>query len=1026
MSLIRILLLGVCACVLNTVLCGQTTTANLYGIVRDSSGAIVPGAMATITNQGTSQSFSATTDTSGEFAFSFLRAATYRLAIEAAGFKRFISSGLELSSGQQSRLQLTLELGAVTESVTVDSSASMVNTVSAEQQQSIDSTRVTELPLARRNFTSLLSIGTGVIMSGSDHGTVRMNGMGQSGTNISLDGTYASSNPEGRSAGAFQNFNQIDVVSIEAIQEVQTVKGVAPAEYGNALGGQVNVITRSGTNTWHGSAFHNFQSEELNARPQTLVMKAPAIFNQFGGSIGGPIRKNQIFVFGAFEGYRDRTAQVLQGNVPTASIREELVRAVPDYQLAFAILPLPNQPHDPAGTAGLFIGPGSRKANDNHAVIKGDIKTSPLSNLALTYTRMRPDSLQPRIALNGANDRTYLGSIDRGAASYILSRPVWTSETRFGFDWNDTVRGDRFFDEGRDPRGPESTFGGRRIGYLITTLGWDTQASEFRPIEGRTWSLDQKLAWIRGRHSFKFGGVFLHQQGYRTDPESPRFQYSSRADLFANRPSSLRPTFGTPAFRGTLNTMGFFIQDDFRVSKTLVLNLGLRYDYFGAFRAVPTTDSDAFLYNLDGLRDASFNFGPYRDPEKPYNPDRGINLQPRVGFSFNPDGRGRTAVRGGFGVMFSPHMLGAFYVSAGSKQVPSRVTYSRQEIERFGFRWPLYNDDMRLVVEREAALSGRQEIRSVYDPNLQNPYSLVWSLGVQHAFNEKLAVETAYVATRGVKFLMHRWFNQADRITGLRPNSNLGEGYYIDNSQSTSYHSWQTSVRQRYAHNFTGAFHYTWGKAAAIGGGGDTGSYYQGDNPIVNQDFFNARADRGPVVGDVTHAVAADWIYQLPAFPSVKKALARHAFGGWEVSGVANAYSGEATTLLQPTSREGSRPDYIGGAVVLGDFRESLQYLNKAAFAPVSINSASGASLRAGNVGVGAIRGPSRLNLNIALGKQFSISEQVRLRFRADAFNALNTTNLSGLDTNITSRNFGRLNSTRGARTMQLNLRLTW
>jgi Carboxypeptidase regulatory-like domain/TonB-dependent Receptor Plug Domain len=425
-----ILLLSASVCLLASLLCGQTTTANLYGIIRDSSGAVVPGAQVTITNEGTSQSFSTVADAAGEFAFSFLRPATYGLVIEAPGFKRFVSGGLDLGAGQQSRQQFTLELGSISESVTVSADASMVSTVSAEQQQSIDTTRVSELPLARRNFTSLLSIGTGVIMSGTDHGTVRMNGMGQSGTNISLDGTYASSNPEGRSTGAFQNFNQIDVVSIEAIQEVQTVKGVAPAEYGNALGGQVNVITRSGTNQWHGSLFHNFQSEELNARPQTLATKAPAVFNQFGGSSGGPIRKNQIFIFGAFEGYRDRTAQVVQGNVPTASIREELLRAVPSYSLALDILPLPNQPHNPAATSGLFIGPGSLAANDNHAVVKGDIKLSSLSNLALTYTRMRPDSLQPRFALNGANDRTYVGSIDRGTASYILSRAVWTSETR--------------------------------------------------------------------------------------------------------------------------------------------------------------------------------------------------------------------------------------------------------------------------------------------------------------------------------------------------------------------------------------------------------------------------------------------------------------------------------------------------------------------------------------------------------------------------------------------------------------------
>ncbi len=1003
----------------------QTTTANLYGIVQDSTDASIPGARVTITHQGTGQEITRATDALGEFSFSFLRVGLYQLEIEADGFKRFVTTGLELTAGQQARLRFTLELGAVTESVNVEGVTPQVNTVSAEQQQTIDNERVTELPLARRNFTNLLSIGTGVRRADSSNGTLRMNGMGMSGTNISLDGTYASGNPEGRSTGSFQNFNQIDVVSIEAIQEVQTIKGIAPAEYGNALGGQVNVITRSGTNEWHGSFFHNFQSEELNARHQNLSEKPAAVFNQFGGSAGGPIRRNKVFIFGTFEGYRDRTSTVVSGNVPTQSIRDQLVAAVPEYQLVFDPLPLPNEPHDPDDTAGRFTAARSSSAQDNHAVVKGDIKLTPLSTLALTYTRMRPDLLQPRLQLNGANDRLYNGVTERGTASFITAGATWTSETRFGFDWEDIAREDAWFRDSRDPNNEEVTFGGRRIGEIRTTLGWNTTAAETRPLEGRTWSVDQKVALIRGRHSFKFGGGFLHQQGYRTNPETPRFQYSSRADLFNNRPSLIRPTFGTPPFRGTLNTLGLFAQDDFRVSPRLVLNLGLRYDYFGAFTAVPTTDADAYLYNLDGLLDTNFNFGPYRDREKPLEADRGMNLQPRIGFAFDPTGSGRTSIRGGFGAMFSPHMLGSFYVSVGSKLVPSRVTFARAEIEEFGMKWPLYNDDMRLIVEKQAEQSGIIQIRSVYNPDLDNPYSLQWSLGIQHRLANNLSIESAYVATRGVKFLAHRWFNQADRATGERPNPSIGEGYYIDNSQLTSYHSWQTSLKKRYSRNFTGAFHYTWGKVIAVGGGGDTGSYYQGENPIVTQEFFDPRADRGVALGDIAHTVSADWVYDLPRF-TTSTGLVRNIFGGWQVSGILSATSGEAVNLSQSSARDESRPDYISGEVYLDGYRDDLQFLNRSAFALVPISPASGATIRPGNVGIGAIRGPSAWNVDLAVAKEFSIRETMRLRFRADAFNAFNHTNLSGLQTNLNSRNFGRLTGTRGARTMQLNLRLTW
>ncbi|MGH9632331.1 MAG: carboxypeptidase regulatory-like domain-containing protein, partial [Bryobacteraceae bacterium] len=203
----------------------QTTTANFYGIVSDSSGAVVPGASVTLIHEQTGAELAKTADSAGEFAFNFLQIGTYNLRIDAPGFKRYVSTGIALMAGQQVRRTFELEVGAVTETVDVEAAAPQVNTVSPEQQQTFETLKVTELPLARRNFSNILSIGTGVSLTprgSSGHGTFRMNGLGQSGTGISLDGTDASANPENRSTGMFQNFNYIDMVSIDAIAEVQT------------------------------------------------------------------------------------------------------------------------------------------------------------------------------------------------------------------------------------------------------------------------------------------------------------------------------------------------------------------------------------------------------------------------------------------------------------------------------------------------------------------------------------------------------------------------------------------------------------------------------------------------------------------------------------------------------------------------------------------------------------------------------------------------------------------------------------
>src|SRR5947209_13941283 len=297
-----------------------------------------------MTNTDTAAVFRKTTDGSGEFLFDFLPTGTYNLRIEVQGFKVNEAKGITLTAGQQARQTFNLDVGSMTETVSVAATSPLLNAVSAEQLQSTAGTEVAELPLQRRNVSNLLPIGTGVSNAG---GALRMNGFGRNGTYYSVDGVNASGNTEQRSASTYGASDYIDIMSIEGIAEVQTIKGVVPAEYGDALGGHVNVITKSGTNQWHGSLFENFQSQRLNARNQLLSSKAPLTFNEFGGSFGGPIRKNRIFVFADYEGYREAAFAVMQGTVPTLQTRNALMAAVPSYALTLDIEPLPNQPTAP-------------------------------------------------------------------------------------------------------------------------------------------------------------------------------------------------------------------------------------------------------------------------------------------------------------------------------------------------------------------------------------------------------------------------------------------------------------------------------------------------------------------------------------------------------------------------------------------------------------------------------------------------------------------------------------------------------
>ena len=272
---------------------------------------------------------------------------------------------------------------------------------------------------------------------------------------------------------------------------------------------------------------------------------------------------------------------------------------------------------------------------------------------------------------------------------------------------------------------------------------------------------------------------------------------------------------------------------------------------------------------------------------------------------------------------------------------------------------------------------------------------------------------------------MQRTFNQVDRLTGDRPNPNLGQGLYIDNTQNTVYASWQTSIRKRYARGLTGAFHYTWGKALSTAGG-DIGAVYQGDQNERTQDFFNPRADRGPSAGDITHYAGSEFVYDLPQLAALKSHVLRHAVGGWQVSGILTAATGEPLIITQTSALQASRPDYIGGQAVLGNYRDTLQYLNPAAFARVPNGARSGATLRPGTIGQGAVRGPGNVRFDLSLGKNFSLTEKMRLQVRADGFNAFNHTNFVGLATAVENPRFGKFTSTRGARVVQFSARFTF
>ena len=946
------------------------------------------------------------------------------------GFKTYTNLGLQLGSGQNVRQTFTLEVGQLSENITVAETAPLVETASSAQLRSLGTTEVSELPLSRRNVTGVLALAAGVDTS-ANNGTVRMNGVAAGGTGITVDGTEANSNPEGRAMSQYGAQNQIDVMSIEAVAEVQVVKGVLPAEYGGVVGGQVNMISRSGTNAFHGSVFENYQGDRLFARDPFLLStqaKPKDKFNQFGGSVGGPIVKNRAFFFTTYEGYRESAGITVQGTVPTQPLRDQILAALPfpETKIALDALPLPNTPVN--ADVGRYIGVGDRTRRENHVVAKGDV-TVFNGNLSMTYSRSRPYSINPSATVNGANDTIFPNEQDRVATQYVMSRGAWVSESRFGYNRTKLQRISRFF-EVKNPNKAETGYFEQSMPLFTTTGLFTTPSADLYDLYGVAYSAEQKVSHIIGGHNVKMGFHFARQMGNRSNPQNPSIRYQSKADLLANRPNIVVPTFGAPPHKSHMDEFGLFLQDDWRVNKKLVLNLGLRYDYYAVMHVYPTSNLPVQIVNLDSPTSFSperMTFGALRDPQKPYNPDA-VNFGPRAGFAWTIDEKGDTMIRGGSGVLFSPQLPAAVRQSAAHPQVPFRVQWNKTDVDRLGLRWPMYNADLRDVVIKEAG--GAASYFSIFDVNIKNPYTIQTMISVERAIGRDFMVEVGYIRTDGRDFPLQRWFSQVfDRQTGSRPAGwNLGNagGYYVDSGQTMKYNGLQTSVRKRFSHSVQFDFHYTLSKGDSTQGG-DIQAYYQagllGSSNIQN--FFNPEADRTPNTGDNRHRATADVIYDIPWFKNGKGILP-HTIGGWQISSIFRARSGNPMNIYQASGIQNSRPDYNGGDPVLSDWRNTLQYFNKAAFASVPTSPMTQATLRPGNLSPFLLRGPASWVVDMAIAKNFRITETKRLQIRADAFNVFNHVNYNDPDNGSLNATFGKILGAGLARIGQIGARFTF
>lgn len=994
------------------------------------SGAILPGVSVVVTHQGTNLTRETVSDARGEFALPALPAGPYAIKIELAGFKTYDSRGLTLSAGQTVRQTYSLEVGNLAETVTVAEAAPLVQTSSTAQVQSISD--VTEIPVARRNLQNLVMLAPGVSSGDRAEGggrAFRVNGVGDGGSSVTVDGSNAQAGMENRGMGNHGAHNQIEIMSVEAVAEVQVVRGVLNAEYGGSIGGQVNMITRSGTNQFHGSMAHNFQHDAFSSRDPFLpatTAKPEIRFNQFGGSLGGPILQNRLLFFTTYEGYRENSGVTRQTNVPTQATRDRIMAALPypETRLVLDLLPLPNVPIN--AVSGQFVDAKRLIRRDNTLLGKVDFETG-RGRLSVTASRMRPYARDPS-ALNG-NDNEFYNASKRVSTQYVLTTGNWVSESRFG--WNNSTfdRYPEFWVKESPTRGAQPVLSSaeKRIGSFAVPGVFSTPNTELVQMDYNSFNFDQKITRIMAGHAVKLGVRWSRELGSKTNPQANGFTYNSLDDLLANRASAFLLAMGNPPHSAWLDQFGGFIQDDWRVSRRLVLNLGLRYDIYPAFGYKATSELGAEINNLMDPTDIrKMDFGALRDPHDVVESDL-LNVAPRFGFAWTVDPAGATVIRGGAGIFTTSHLMAQFQNAVAPPTSPVRQGWNATEIAARGVAWPMYPEDANAIVLRDQG--GRKTQYYMFQNDIKAPETVQATLDVQRQIGRRMMVSAGYVHTTGKNFPIIRNFaNAFDRETGARPNPAVTPGgWYLTSNGMMKYNAFETTFRVNHFRGLSTNLHYTLSKGEGQQGGSLVGNFNSslGDAYFQTQDFFDPDFDISPLTDEARHRVIGSAVYELPWLAD-RTDLLGSVLGGWQLSGVVSIRSGEPLRISQASGIGNSRPDYNGGNQVFDNWRDTLQYLDRNAYTRVPTYPLTNATVRPGTQNPSQLQAPGRRRVDLTIAKSFNLRGHVQLQVRAESFNAFNWRQYSDPVTNITAANFGAITGVSATRTGQIGFRLTF
>jgi hypothetical protein len=976
---LRLLAVGVFFCFFTFSAFAQFDTGSISGTVTDSSGAIVPQASVTVTSVGTGIHTDFVTDQRGIFVASALPFGTYLVAVKASGFAETKSSPIKISVGAMVQVNLVLAVAASQETVRVNGTSTTVNTSSSMTGTTLDTNQVANLPINGRDVSEFLEIAPGSVGStGFFQGSV--NGLDNifTGLNITLDGQSAMRGDiNGFLDTEGQEGARITRASIDSIQEIDYANSGYTAENGHSLGPQMNIITKSGTNAYHGELFEFFRNDAIDAKDYFQTGPAPLRLNQFGGNLGGPIVKGKLFFFVNYEGDRTHTTDINALNhTLSAAARSLFVPSMLPVLAQFAPLPagctaIP-APQSCVGNLN-FPDPNPALGSDMvyDTAVLPNIVSENTGSVRIDYDPSEKDRVFFRYNINDSlTNYTYGSNEGQVAPQSLRTQLAKVDETH---TFNSTLLNEfsvainRFYSN-TNSNTPQPLVG--FAGFFID-LGSLPGANTFNQITPfADLEVFENVSKTIGKHTLNFGTQIRVNRNNEWLRPQQTYDYATIPDLEANSVFVLQK-IGYQGFVGNRNSnWDFYLQDDWKVSRTLTLNLGLRYDYNTTWATGPNQGQ-----NFDV---ATQSLLPLNQPA--YTAPKG-DVAPRVGFAWDPFGKGKTVIHGYAGIFYNP----MHFNFATTTNVPALSSYSVNFLQAafanpaFSIAYPSPNPPL---------IAGSQNV-SAFPQNPKDQVSNNWLFGIEQEVGHGTVLTVNYVANNthhmqaGIDFYPLN-ANPANVFTDARPLLNFANENINADGLGSNYNSLQAKLR-RSVGSLTLEMNYTWSHEFD-----DMVNVFSPgfENPI-NPTFDRASGD-----WDVRNNLTGSVVYSLPDLKG-SSPLVRGVLGGWQTSGILQTRSGLPTNITLVGGFFGNpvRPDYVPGQplwVPNHSWPNSSYNINAFAVEP-TYDGTPGDTI--GTVGRNSLRGPAYFQFDLSEMKNFRITERLTMQFRADIFNLFNHPN---------------------------------